>query len=622
LRTAPSQAKMPAATRPIAALFAVLLALSAVYSATIRFQTELHAGPLQSTANGFIQPFSLGDVALTEGSEFDLGQSLNHRYLLLLDPDNLLYNFRVTAALDAPGQSYGGWESSNVEVRGQFLGHYLSALAFACKSTGDDVFAKRGDYIVAGLAEVQAAYGDGYVSAFPKSHFDRLEALQPVWAPYYVIHKILAGLLDQYQLAGQRQALDVLTQAADYFCKRSARVIALRGIDHWHQVLENEFGGMNDVLYRLHLETGGSQWTKCAGFFDKPVWFDPMVAGNDTLSGLHANTHLAQINGFASRFEATGDESAAAAVSNFFRLVTQHHSYSTGGSNWYERWGRPESLKDAIDDVSTSENVFFGNLTYMEASASIYGSISVSCIIVFLLLLSSLPNQNLVSEASSLRKKPTTLAVQTAAAANTQESCTTYNILKIARSLFRWTANPSLVDFYERALLNGVIGVQRIDHRAHDHNHIADSLDRHHRGHHLHALHQHEIMKSRMDAASGMDYHGVRPQQLSVAETAAIARVNVAHAEQPRPADWKAVFWPNDPASAIRTSFAESQRTDPAHAAAGQGAARGSEADDRAGQYIYYMPLGHEESKGKNPQAWTHGWGDKFNTFWCCYGTW
>jgi DUF1680 family protein len=328
--------------------------------------------------SSFIQPFSLSDVDLDDASEFSQNEALNHDYLLILDADNLLYNFRTTAGLPAPGESYGGWEGSNVEVRGQFIGHYLSALAFAYKSTFNNIdgvqqkFKNQADALLQGLAECQAAHGDGYLSAFPKEHFDRLEALQPVWAPFYVIHKIMQGLLDQHQLgaAAQPQAFDILSSMAKYFCTWSERVVNDHGIDHWYQVLANEFGGMNDVLYKLSVEeerqkrkkknfnqgsrssVSDTSWAACAALFDKPAWFDPLVQNQDVLSGLHANTHLAQVNGFASRFEATGDEAAAAAVVNFFDIVTSRHSYSTGGSNWFEHWGDGKALGDAIDNVS------------------------------------------------------------------------------------------------------------------------------------------------------------------------------------------------------------------------------------------------------------------------------
>eukprot|EP00887_Chlorella_sp_A99_P003672 scaffold7.g3672.t1 len=280
-----------------------------------------------------IQPFSLVDVDLADGSEY-----------------------KKTANLSAPGQSLGGWEDSSVEVRGQFIGHYLSALAFVAKNTGHPAFHQRSRDLVAGLREVQEAWGDGYLSAFPPSFFDRLEALQPVWAPYYVVHKILAGLLDQHQLLDSAQALQGAQGMAQYFCGRVAHVLKANGTSHWHQVLENEFGGMNDALYRLHGITGDPAHAHCAAWFDKPAFFEPLVKGDDPLPSLHANTHLAQaspaVNGFVARAEVTGDEEAAAAVSRFFSLALSHHSFSTGGSNWYEHWYGEDLLGDAIKEYN------------------------------------------------------------------------------------------------------------------------------------------------------------------------------------------------------------------------------------------------------------------------------
>ena len=166
---------------------------------------------------------------------------------------------------------------------------------------------------------------------------------------------------------------------------------------------------------------------------------------------------------------------------------------------------------------------------------------------------------------------------QSDAAANTQESCTQYNILKIARSLFRWTGDAAYADFYERAILNGVLGVQR---KPHSHAPSAAAAAAAH-------THTHTHTHSHIPAL------GV--------ELEAIAASNALHASSPRPANYKVVSWPDDPAAGIGATSVRDT--------AGPG------------QYIYYMPLGHEGGKGDNPKAWTHGWGDRFNTFWCCYGT-
>ena len=66
-------------------------------------------------------------------------QQLNARYLSMLAPDRLLHSFRLTAGLPSAAAPYGGWEAPDVEVRGHFVGHYLSALAMAVNATGAPV---------------------------------------------------------------------------------------------------------------------------------------------------------------------------------------------------------------------------------------------------------------------------------------------------------------------------------------------------------------------------------------------------------------------------------------------------------------------------------------------------
>ena len=88
-------------------------------------------------ASDLIEPFPLSAVRLAPDSEFDKAQSLNVEYMLSLEEDDLLRTFRENAKLPAPGMPYSGsWEDSVCEVRGQFMGHYLSALAFLANHTG------------------------------------------------------------------------------------------------------------------------------------------------------------------------------------------------------------------------------------------------------------------------------------------------------------------------------------------------------------------------------------------------------------------------------------------------------------------------------------------------------
>ena len=155
----------------------------------------------------------LSDVELL-ASPFRDNQSRNSAYLLFLDPGRMLRPFRLNYGLPTSAEPCGGWEQPTSEVRGHTTGHLMSALALTYANTGNDAALARGRYLVSQLAVLQArarqaGFHPGYLSAFPESFFDLLEAGQPVWSPYYMIHKYLAGLIDQYQLAGDAQALDV-----------------------------------------------------------------------------------------------------------------------------------------------------------------------------------------------------------------------------------------------------------------------------------------------------------------------------------------------------------------------------------------------------------------------------
>ena len=160
------------------------------------------------------EPFPLAQVRLLDGPFRD-AMLRDQNYLLSLDPDRLLRNFRVNVGLPTDAKPYGGWEAPNCELRGHALGHYLSALSLMYASTGDEQFKQRADHIVAELAMCQsnspaAGFHEGYLSAFPESFIDRVEQSKQVWAPWYTLHKIMAGLLDANQHLRQPTGADVL----------------------------------------------------------------------------------------------------------------------------------------------------------------------------------------------------------------------------------------------------------------------------------------------------------------------------------------------------------------------------------------------------------------------------
>jgi uncharacterized protein len=275
--------------------------------------------------------FDLADVRLGAGPFRD-AMERDKGYLLRLDPDRLLHTFRLNVGLTSTAQPYGGWEAPTVELRGHTLGHYLTACALMYRSTGDVELKRRIDYLVSELARCQAAspkagYHEGYLSAYPESFIDRVEKGQPVWAPWYTLHKIYAGLLDAYRLAGNAQALDVLTGAAGWVAFRVERLTP----QQMDTSLKMEFGGMNEVLASLYATTGNARHLALARAFDHRAVFDPLARGEDALDGLHANTQIPKAIGASREYEVSGDTRYRDIARVFWDRVALHRSFAIGG---------------------------------------------------------------------------------------------------------------------------------------------------------------------------------------------------------------------------------------------------------------------------------------------------
>ena len=275
--------------------------------------------------------FDLGDVKLLDGP-FREAMLRGQQYLLGLDNDRMLHNFRVNAGAPSSAKPLGGWEAPDVELRGHSVGHFLTALALMYASSGDERFKAKGDALVAELARAQQAapsrgFNAGYLSAFPEDLFDRVEKRERVWAPYYTLHKILAGLLDMYQLAGNRQAFDTLLKMADWVRFRVDRLTD----EQQQAALQTEFGGMNETLANLYAVTGDPEHLRIARKFDHRRIFDPLARGEDALNGLHANTQIPKAIGAAREYELTGERRYHDIASFFWERVVGHRSYVIGG---------------------------------------------------------------------------------------------------------------------------------------------------------------------------------------------------------------------------------------------------------------------------------------------------
>jgi DUF1680 family protein len=293
-------------------------------------------------------PFPLPEVRLLDGP-FKTAQQADATYMLSLDPDRLLHVFRLNAGLPTNAQPLGGWEAPNCELRGHFVGHYLSGCSLMYAATGDERFKQRVDLIVTELGKCQQALGDGYLSAFPESFFDRLESGQKVWAPYYTIHKIMAGLLDAYQYCGNAQALDIDNAMVGYFKGRIDKL----SDDQMQQVMRTEFGGMMEVLANLYGVTGNADALALAKRFDHHAVLDPLADRQDKLAGLHANTQIPKMTGATRVYELTGEDRYHTVPDFFWNTVTISHSFITGGNSFGEHFKTPGIEATALSPTTS-----------------------------------------------------------------------------------------------------------------------------------------------------------------------------------------------------------------------------------------------------------------------------
>jgi len=281
-----------------------------------------------------MRPFAMTQVRLLPGVFRD-AQEQDRALLHELPPDRLIHTFRLNAGLPSRAEALGGWEKPDCELRGHFAGgHFLSACGLMYASTGDREIKAKGDFLVGELAKCQQRLGGGYLSAFPTEFFDRLNARKQVWAPFYTIHKIMAGLLDMHQHCDNGQALEVLEGMAGWADQWTASMPE----EHMQMVLDTEYGGMNEVLYNLAAVTNNDRWSGVGDRFTKQRFFNPLALRRDQLRGLHANTHIPQAIGAARRYEISGDQRFHDVADYFWHEVTETRTYATGGTSNNEGW--------------------------------------------------------------------------------------------------------------------------------------------------------------------------------------------------------------------------------------------------------------------------------------------
>lgn len=309
-------------------------------------------------------PFDAGDVKLLDGP-FIHATELDIRTLLSYDPDRLLSRFYTEAGLKPKADHYMGWE--NESLAGHSLGHYLSACSMMYQTTGDTRFLEKVNYIVDELQIIRSKDSNGYIGAFPdgKKIFEEEVAkgdirskgfdLNGIWSPFYTQHKILAGLRDAYRCCGNKKALDVEKDFADWIGK----IVSHLEDKQIQVMLHCEYGGINETLADLYADTGDKKYLNLSElFYDKAI-LDSLKKGTDVLPGKHCNTNIPKLIGLSRIYELTGDTSDRKAAEYFWHTVVDHHSYVTGGNGNKEYFGPADSLRERLGPETTEScNVY------------------------------------------------------------------------------------------------------------------------------------------------------------------------------------------------------------------------------------------------------------------------
>lgn len=378
------------------------------------------------------------------------------------DPNSFLYMFRHAFGQKQPAgaKPLGVWDTQDTKLRGHATGHYLTAIAQAYAGTGydkqlQDNFSKKMEYMVNNLYQLaqlsgnakevggnyisdpiavpygagKSAYdsdltdtgirndywnwGKGFISAYPPDQFIMLEngakyggQISQIWAPYYTLHKILAGLIDVYEVSGNKKALVVATGMGDWVYARLSKLPQETLIKMWNTYIAGEFGGMNEVMARLYKVTGEQKYLKTAQLFDniKVFYGDQTHAHGlaknvDLFRGLHANQHIPQIVGSIAMYNVSNNPEYYKIADNFWYKMANDYMYSIGG-------------------VAGARNP---------------------------------------ANAECFISQPATLYENGFSAGGQNETCATYNMLKLTSDLFLFDQKTALMDYYERALYNHIL---------------------------------------------------------------------------------------------------------------------------------------------------------------------
>ena len=433
------------------------------------------------TAVVVAEPLPLDKVSIDGKNRLTWNRDLDIDHLLTLPVKQQLYNYRDTYGLPTDGYPESdGWDSPTTKLKGHGSGHYMSAMAFAFASCQDkakkDMLRRNIMEMVDGLRECQertfvwneqlgryweardfapeeelremqgtwadfdrykqepAKYGYGYLNAIPAQHCAMIEMYRPynnesgVWAPYYSVHKQLAGLIDiATYIDDKAVAAKAMLIAKDMglwvwnrlhyrtYVKSDGRQDERRAkpgnrYEMWNMYIAGEVGGMAESLARLSEMTGTAEekarLLEAATYFDSPAFFDPLARNIDAIRTRHANQHIPMVTGALRSYRGNNNPYYYHLAQNFWTMIQGRYRYAMGGVGNGEMFRQP-----------------YSQITSMCNNVSSWGG-------------------------RELRPEPTI-----------NETCCAYNLAKLSKDLNCFHPDDAAyMDYYERVLYNQIVG--------------------------------------------------------------------------------------------------------------------------------------------------------------------
>lgn len=445
----------------------------------VKAQVKVVAEGYQTPEKEVAHTFSLADVSIDGDNRLTHNRDEAIREICSWDVTQQLYNYRDTYGLSTEGYTKSdGWDSPDTKLKGHGSGHYMSAIAqaYAVATNPEQkaILRKNITRMVNELRECQEKtfvynkelkrnweardfapeaelremkgtwaafdeykkhpelYGYGYINAIPAQHCALIEMYRAynnsdwVWAPYYSVHKQLAGLIDIATYFDDKEICDkALLIAKDMglwlwnrmhyrtYVKQNGTQDERRAkpgnrYEMWDMYIAGEVGGMSESLARLSEMVSNpdekAKLLEAANCFDAPKFYDPLSKNIDDIRTRHANQHIPMIIGALRSYKSNQKPYYYNLAENFWRLVQGRYMYAMGGVGNGEMFRQPytQILSMATNGLQEGESEAYPDIN---------------------------------------------------------ETCCAYNLVKLSKDLNCYNPdNAQYLDYIERTLYNQIIG--------------------------------------------------------------------------------------------------------------------------------------------------------------------